>query len=68
METGQLTFGRNCTGSITFLRDGKVYGWLGEVPGAGKLDFVGDRVNGSGPLEADLKAEWDFFVEEAYRR
>ncbi|RAR14360.1 hypothetical protein DDE83_002310 [Stemphylium lycopersici] len=68
LETGQLTFGRKCTGSITFWEDGQVYGWLGEMPGVGKLDFMGNRVSGSGPLEADLKAEWDLFVEEAYRR
>jgi len=67
LETGQLTFGRKCTGYMTFSGDGSMYGCLYEVPGVGSLTFEGMRVSG-GSLEDDLKGEWDGFVAEAYRR
>jgi len=67
LETGQLTFGRKCTGYMTFSGDGSMEGCLYEVPGVGSLEFEGMRVSG-GSLEDDLKGEWDGFVVEAYRR
>ncbi|CAN9405547.1 unnamed protein product [Alternaria alternata] len=67
LNTGKLTFGRKCTGTMTFFRDGMVDGCLYEVPGVGDLIFEGTRMAG-GNLEDDLKEEWDGFVTEAYRR
>jgi hypothetical protein len=67
LETGQLTFGRKCTGTMTFSGDGSMEGCLYEVPGVGSLEFEGMRVSGEN-LEDDLKEEWDGFVAEAYRR
>ncbi len=67
LETGQLTFGRKCTGTMTFSGYGIVEGCLYEVPGVGSLVFEGMRVEGES-LEDDLKGEWDAFVAEAYRR
>ena len=67
LNTGKLTFGRKCTGTMTFFRDGMVDGCLYEVPGVGDLAFEGTRMTG-GNLEDDLKEEWDGFVTEAYRR
>ncbi|KAH6866610.1 hypothetical protein BKA58DRAFT_364135 [Alternaria rosae] len=67
LETGRLTFGRKCTGYMTFSGDESVEGCLYEVPGVGSLVFEGMRVSG-GSLEDDLKGEWDGFVAEAYRR
>ncbi|KAL1793559.1 hypothetical protein ACET3X_008541 [Alternaria dauci] len=66
-ETGKLTFGRKCTGTMTFFKDGMVDGCLYEVPGVGDVVFEGSRMAG-GNLEDDLKEEWDGFVAEAYRR
>ncbi|KAB2100370.1 hypothetical protein AG0111_0g11512 [Alternaria gaisen] len=67
LNTGKLTFGRKCTGMMTFFRDGMVNGCLYEVPGVGDLVFEGTRMVG-GNLQDDLKEEWDGFVTEAYRR
>jgi hypothetical protein len=67
LETGQLKFGKRCTGAMTFFEAQTFVGWLGEVPGAGTVEFEGTRLAGQG-LEDDLQEEWDLFVEEAYGR
>ncbi|KAG9196226.1 hypothetical protein G6011_01347 [Alternaria panax] len=67
METGQVKFGRKCTGNMTFFKDGILEGCLYEVPGVGDLGFDGRRMAGDS-LEDDMKEEWDGFVTEAYRR
>jgi hypothetical protein len=67
LETRKLTFGRKCTGSMTFFGDGTFHGCLFEVPGMSTVEFDGRRVKGGSP-EDDLQHEWDTFVAEAYRR
>ncbi|KAF1947061.1 hypothetical protein EJ02DRAFT_365939 [Clathrospora elynae] len=67
LETGKLTFGRKCTGSMTFFKEQYFRGCLFEVPGVGAVEFNGQRVLGAG-LEDDLQHDWDAFVTEAYRR
>jgi hypothetical protein len=67
LSTGNLTFGRKCTGNMTFFGDGTLQGYLFEVPGVGTVEFDGRRTEG-GNLEVDLQHEWDAFVAEAYRR
>jgi hypothetical protein len=69
LETGRLTFGRKCTGEMTFFRDQGlgVRGYLFEVPEVGTVKFEGRRVPGRS-CEDDLKHEWDAFVTEAYQR
>lgn len=67
-ETGRLTFGRNCTGEIRF--DGRrrtLEGVLHDVPGAGRIDFEGQRMPGPRRV-GGLTKEWDRFVDEAYGR
>jgi hypothetical protein len=67
LDTGKLTFGRKCTGSMTFDGDSTFQGFLYEVPGVGKVEYSGRRMAG-GSLEDNLQHEWDGFVAEAYRR
>jgi hypothetical protein len=67
LQTGQLKFGKKCTGVMTFFEDGTLVGELNEVPGAGTVEFAGRRLVGPS-LEDDLQNEWDGFVSEAYRR
>ncbi|KAF3038165.1 hypothetical protein E8E12_007779 [Didymella heteroderae] len=66
VETGRLTFGRNCTGKMRFDASTRMLeGVLYDVPGAGRINFHGDRM--SGPRRAGgLSREWNCFVEEAY--
>lgn len=65
-ETGKLTFGRNCTGKIRFHEaTGTLEGYLYDVPGAGRIDFQGNRIPGPRRV-GDLSMEWDHFVKEAY--
>lgn len=65
-DTGKLTFGRNCTGKFRFDQEtGTPEGYLYDVPGAGRIDFQGNRVPGP-RKDGDLSREWDYFVEEAY--
>jgi hypothetical protein len=66
-DTGKLTFGRKCTGNMTFDGDGSFQGILYEVPGVGTIEFNGRRMAG-GSLEDNLQHEWDGFVAEAYRQ
>jgi hypothetical protein len=67
LETGQLKFGKRCTGAMTFFENQTFVGWLGEVPGVGTVEFEGTRLAGPS-LEDDLQGEWDAFVSEAYGR
>tara|TARA_R110002003_G_scaffold505_3_gene20132 strand:+ start:2166 stop:2924 length:759 start_codon:yes stop_codon:yes gene_type:complete len=69
LETGALTFGKRCTGEMSFSADGRMSGWLGEVVGVGVVEFEGWRMEGCEEgLEDDLRGEWDGFVREAYGR
>ena len=66
VDTGKLTFGRNCTGKISFDEETRTLeGYLYDVPEAGRIDFQGDRVLGPRRV-GDLSREWDRFVEQAY--
>ncbi|KAG9387896.1 hypothetical protein A1F94_000788 [Pyrenophora tritici-repentis] len=67
LETGQLTFGKRCTGDIEFFANQTLRGCLYEVPGAGALQFEGTRVSGPA-VQDDLQHEWDDFVKQAYGR
>jgi hypothetical protein len=67
LETGQLRFGKKCTGQITCYSDQIMGGELYEVPGVGTVEFQGRRMPGEA-LGDDLQHEWDAFVSEAYRR
>lgn len=67
LESGQLTFGRKCTGDIEFFADQTLRGYLFDVPGAGAVDFEGTRVPGPA-VQNDLQDEWDDFVKQAYGR
>lgn len=67
LETGQLTFGKRCTGAMTFFDDQSFTGALFGVPGAGTVEFDGNRLAGRS-LEDDLRHEWDAIAAEAYGR
>ena len=67
IETGQLKFGKNCTGDIMFFGDQTFTGSLYGVPGVGTVDFEGTRLPGPSGQD-DLQHEWDAFVSEAYGR
>jgi hypothetical protein len=54
LETGQLKFGKRCTGVMTFNNDQTFTGALYEVPGAGTVEFEGTRMVGES-LEDDLQ-------------
>ena len=67
LETGQLTFGRKCTGDIEFFPDQTLRGCLYDIPGTGAVEFEGARAPGP-PVQDDLQHEWDDFVRQAYGR
>jgi len=67
LETGQLTFGKRCTGAMTFFDDQSFTGALFGVPGVGTVEFDGSRLPGES-LEDDLRHEWDAVAAEAYGR
>ena len=46
LESGQLAFGRNCTGDIEFFSNQTLRGYLFNVPEAGAVDFEGTRMPG----------------------
>ncbi len=55
LQDGSLKFGRDCTGEITFWRDGGVEGRLFGVPGCGTVEFQGERGEGE-CVRGDLMA------------
>jgi hypothetical protein len=67
LQTGQLKFGRKCTGKITFFENQALRGVLYDVPSAGTVEYEGRRLPGPS-VEDDLQHEWDAFVAQAYRR
>ncbi|CAO2649523.1 Nn.00g069080.m01.CDS01 [Neocucurbitaria sp. VM-36] len=67
VEDNALTFGRKCTGEMTFFGDQTFRGVLDQVPGVGAVEIEGERVGGPG-VEGGLQEEWDGFVREAYGR
>jgi hypothetical protein len=68
LETGQLTFGRNCTGDIEFSAGQTLSGELYGMPiSGGMVEFSGRRLPGAG-VQDDLQHEWDGFVKGAYGR
>jgi hypothetical protein len=69
LETGELKFGRGCTGEITFYRDQTLLGYLFEVPRVGTVEFWGQRIAGVDGVDGDeYQADWESFVKEAYGR
>lgn len=67
LDTGELKFGRKCTGEMTVYNDQTLSGCLFQVPHVGTVEFWGDRMT-SGSMEDGLQDEWDRFVYEAYGR
>ncbi|KAF2865022.1 hypothetical protein BDV95DRAFT_264280 [Massariosphaeria phaeospora] len=70
LDTGELRFGKRCTGTATFYRDQSVEVALAGMPGmsaGAKLEFGGRRMAG-GNEEGDMQGEWEEFVREAYGR
>jgi hypothetical protein len=67
LETGQFTFGKRCTGSMTFFDNQTFTGVLFGVPGVGTVEFDGNRLAGRS-LEDDLRHEWDAIAADAYGR
>ncbi|KAH7386835.1 hypothetical protein DE146DRAFT_768522 [Phaeosphaeria sp. MPI-PUGE-AT-0046c] len=67
LGTGDLKFGKRCTGTIMFLENQAFTGSLFEVPGVGTVDFDGTRLPGPS-VQHNLQYEWDAFVSEAYGR
>lgn len=71
LETGELKFGRRCTGEMTFFRDQTIRGMLCEVPRVGTVEFWGPRLVGEGVGWRDgdeFQEEWEGFINEAYGR
>ncbi|KAH7074878.1 hypothetical protein BKA63DRAFT_553769 [Paraphoma chrysanthemicola] len=67
LDTGELKFGKGCTGEMVFSGGGRMSACLWEVPGVGEVDFEGWREDGDA-VEGDWREEWDGFVREAYGR
>jgi hypothetical protein len=67
LETGELRFGKKCTGHMTFFENQTFQGSLYNIPYAGTVAFEGRRLPGCN-LKDDLQDEWDAFVSEAYGR
>lgn len=73
-DTGELRFGKNCTGDMTFYNDQTIRGYLYNVPSVGTLEFWGPRLEERGRGDRSWKSgdefqeKWDAFVREAYGR
>lgn len=71
LASGQLTFRRDCTGSLTCWANGDMEGVLCGVPDVedgGVVQFRGYRVAGEESVQDDLQEEWEGFVKETYLR
>ncbi|KAF1850954.1 uncharacterized protein K460DRAFT_350942 [Cucurbitaria berberidis CBS 394.84] len=62
-----LTFGRKCTGEMTFFANQTLRGALHNVPDMGTVEIEGTRLPGPS-AEWDFQDEWDAFPREAYGR
>jgi hypothetical protein len=70
LETGDLRFGKACTGEMTFYGDYEginVSGALYGLPRLGDVQIWGERMGG-GRQVGNFQEEWDDFPREAYGR
>lgn len=66
-QDNSLTFGRKCTGEMTFFGDQTFSGVLWQMPHMGTVEIEGTRMPGGG-LAGGFQDEWDDFAREAYGR
>ena len=65
---GEMSFGGNCVGGISFLGNGYIEGWINVY---GECRFEGTRMDGPGTAmssAADLQDQWDSYNEDEYER
>ncbi|KAI4272652.1 MAG: hypothetical protein LQ337_005158 [Flavoplaca oasis] len=65
---GEMSFGGNCVGGISFLGNGYIEGWINLY---GECRFEGTRIDGPGTAmssAADLRDQWDSYNEDEYER
>ncbi|KAL9038571.1 MAG: hypothetical protein Q9180_003055 [Flavoplaca navasiana] len=65
---GEMSFGGNCVGGISFLGNGYIEGWINLY---GECRFEGTRMDGPGTAmssAADLRDQWDSYNEDEYER
>ncbi|KAL8880412.1 MAG: hypothetical protein Q9198_002173 [Flavoplaca austrocitrina] len=65
---GEMSFGNNCVGGISFLGNGYIEGWINLY---GECRFEGTRMDGPGTAmssAADLRDQWDSYNEDEYER
>ncbi|KAL8856736.1 MAG: hypothetical protein Q9178_006693 [Gyalolechia marmorata] len=65
---GEMSFGDNCVGGISFLGNGYIEGWINLY---GDCRFEGTRMDGPGTAmssAADLRDQWDSYNEDEYER
>ncbi|KAL8912576.1 MAG: hypothetical protein Q9171_002440 [Xanthocarpia ochracea] len=65
---GEMSFGDNCVGGISFLGNGYIEGWINLH---GECRFEGTRMDGPGTAmssAADLRDQWDSYNEDEYER
>ncbi|KAJ4367048.1 hypothetical protein N0V83_007578 [Neocucurbitaria cava] len=67
IQDNSLTFGRKCTGEMTFFRDQTFSGVLDQMPHMGSVEMEGTRQPGPGVV-GEFQDEWEDFVREAYGR
>ncbi|KAF2786653.1 hypothetical protein K505DRAFT_411850 [Melanomma pulvis-pyrius CBS 109.77] len=70
-ETGELKFGRGCTGKMVFFSDQTIRGMLYEIPRVGSVEFWGPRLVGGGVGWRggnEFQLEWEGIISEAYGR
>ena len=63
---GQMSFGNQCTGAITFLGGGRIEGWLSLY---GRCEFYGTRRAGPGTAPrtaSSMRQEWNGYNEDEY--
>ncbi|KAL8668406.1 MAG: hypothetical protein Q9168_006963 [Polycauliona sp. 1 TL-2023] len=63
---GQMSFGDNCVGEISFLGNGRIEGWINLY---GEARFEGVRQDGPGTAirsAKDMREEWDGYNDEEY--
>ena len=65
---GEMSFGDNCVGGVSFLGNGYIEGWINLY---GECRFEGTRMDGPGTAmssAADLRDQWDSYNEDEYER
>lgn len=64
---GEMSFGDDCCGEITFLGNGQIKGSLNNLYGE-RCEFEGVKVEEGGTRRSagSMRAEWDGYNDEAY--